>query len=236
MNRILKVLLPNKLLTALSMLWALLTLAAPVPALATFITYTGGSTVEAQWRIDAGGAIPLEDFESYAVGTQFSSLQLLGIGFAELAGGGYPVIYNHSSEPTVTPYGSLQLGNFPNGINTINQYDDMVLFTLPGWQITAVGFYNGDGQSATLVATAYDSANNALGSVGALKGNFAGMISSTPIASVVFDGNTGDGWNHLDGLQTNAITTPVAAVPIPATFWLFSSGLALLMLRRRTFV
>lgn len=107
----------------------------------------------------------------------------------------------------------------------------MVLFTLPGQQITAVGFYNGGGQADTLVATAYDSANNILGSAGAFKGNFAGMVSSTPIASVVFGGLTGDGWNHFDGLQTNAI--PVTAVPVPATFWLFSSGLAFLMLRRR---
>lgn len=185
-------------------------------ASAAFVTYNGNTTAESAWQTDAGSTV-LENFESYAIGTQISSLPALGIGFATLAGGGHPNIYNHGGG---TPHGPLHLGNFPNGINEINRWDDIVLNVLPGSQITALGFWNGDGQSATLVATAYDSSNNVLGSVGAFHGTFAGFVSDTLISRVVFDGNTGDGWNHLDGLQTN-----VTPVPVPAAFWLLLSGI-----------
>lgn len=101
----------------------------------------------------------------------------------------------------------------------------MVLNALPGSEITAVGFWNGDGQADTLVATAYDASDMPLGSVGAFKGNFAGLISDVPISRIVFDRNTGDGWNHLDGLQTNVRS---AVIPEPSTVVLLSSGLAVL--------
>jgi hypothetical protein len=149
-------------------------------------------------------------------------LPTLGVGFDSLAGGGFPHIYNHGGG---TPYGPLQLGNFPNGINEINRWDDIVLYALPGYQIAGLGFWNGDGQSDTLVATAYDNANNVLGSVGEFKGTFAGFISDTAISRVVFDGNTGDGWNHLDGLQT-------AIAPEPVSSTLFLVGAATLGFKR----
>ena len=69
-------------------------------------------------------------------------------------------------------------------------------------------------------ASAYDVNGVCLGEIGADKGRFAGFISDVAISRVVFDGNTGDGWNHLDGLQTNA------TVPIPGAVWLLSSGIA----------
>ena len=115
-------------------------------ALAAFVTYNGGTAVESDWQTDAGTTV-LEDFESYAVGTQISSLPALGVDFDTLAGGGFPVIYNHGGG---TPYGPLHLANFPNGINEINRWDDIVLHVIPGVQITALGFWNGDGQSDPL--------------------------------------------------------------------------------------
>jgi len=183
---------------------------------AAFVTFNGDSTAELNWQAAAGTTV-LENFESYAAGTQISSLPALGISFDQLAGGGYPQAYPFGG----TPHGPMQLGNFPNGINYINQWDDIVVRVLPGYTITALGYWNGDGQRDTLVATAYDAAGNVLGSVGSFKWTFAGFVSDTPIAKVVFSGNTGDGWNHLDGLQTNAVST----VPLPVSLWLFLSGL-----------
>ena len=183
---------------------------------ATFDTFGD----ETEWQNTVAPTV-LENFESYATGSQITELTALGVSFETLAGGGHPHIYNHGAN--TTPYGSRHLGNFPNGINATNRWDDIVLTVLPGTTITALGFWNGDGQSDTLVATAYDASGQALGSVGAYKGNFAGFLSSTAVAKVVFDGNTGDGWNHLDGLQTN--------VPEPASLSLLAIG-GLAMLRR----
>ena len=111
----------------------------------------------------------LEDFESYPVGSQLSGVPALGLGFNTLAGGGTPNIYNHH-ECCVTPYGTKHLGNFPNGINSINRYDDISMYVLDGYEVTALGFGMGDGQADTLVASIYDGSNNFLGTVGAFKG------------------------------------------------------------------
>ncbi|RJP61394.1 MAG: PEP-CTERM sorting domain-containing protein [Candidatus Auribacter fodinae] len=189
-------------------------------ALALFMTYTGGASAESDWKTAAGTTV-LEDFQSYVNGVQISSLPALGVGFYELDGGGYPNAYYFASSGT--PYGSTHLGNFPNGINEINRWDDIVLYVLPGYKITALGFWNGDGQNATLVATAYDASDNVLGSVGAFRNTFAGFVSDAPVYRVVFDGNTGDGWNHLDGLQTNV--TVADSIPEPSTIGLLILGI-----------
>ena len=191
-------------------------------SVAGFITYNGGSDAESVWQT-AAGFTALDDFESYSVGAQISSLPALGIGFDTLAGGGFPTIYNHH-ECCVTPYGTRHLANFPNGINEINRWDDITLYVLPEYQVTALGFWNGDGQRDTLVASVYDASDNLLGSVGAYKGTFAGFISDVAIARVVFDGDTGDGWNHLDGLQTNVAAR--VSIPAPTTLALFFLGIA----------
>ncbi len=198
-------------------------------ATATLLTYNGGIAEEAAWQTAAGTTI-LEDFESYAVGSQLSELLSLGIGFDTLAGGGTPNIYNHH-ECCVTPYGTKHLGNFPNGINAINRWDDISMYVLGGFEITALGFWNGDGQADTLVASIYDLSNNLLGTIGAFKGTFSGFISDVAISRIIFDGNTGDGWNHLDGLQTNAMRA-ASPIPIPGTIALFSIGLLGLMMRK----
>jgi len=199
--------------------FVMLLVAANTNAVAGFITYNGSAVVEANWQ-SAAGATSLEDFQGYSAGTQISSLPALGVGFDVLNGGGYPATYLHHEDNS--PYGRMHLGNFPNGINAINRWDDISLFVLPGYEITALGFWNGDGQRDTLVASVYDASNNLLGSVGAFKGTFAGFISDISIARVVFDGNTGDGWNHLDGLQTNVSSN--ISVPEPATLGLFLLG------------
>ena len=187
---------------------------------ANFAAFNGGSDAESAWRA-AVGPTALEDFESFANNTQIQTLPLLGLTFDELAGGGYPQAYLFGG----TPHGPMHLGNFPNGINAINRWNDIIARPIAGFTLTAMGFWNGDGQADTLVAFAYDRTGNLLGSVGAFKGTFAGFISSSPVAWVRFEGDTGDGWNHLDGLQVNA-------VPEPAAWMLLLSGLGLAALRR----
>ncbi|HHO56183.1 MAG TPA: PEP-CTERM sorting domain-containing protein [Trueperaceae bacterium] len=196
-------------------------------AMAALIIYNGGATVEADWQTAAGTTV-LEDFESYTVGEQLTDLPSLGLGFDTLAGGGTPNIYRHH-ECCVTPYGTNHLGNFPNGINSINRWDDISMYVLDGYEITALGFWNGDGQADTLTASIYDLSNNFLGTVGAFKGTFAGFVSDVAISRVVFDGNTGDGWNHLDGLQTNVVKT----VPEPETMFLLMIGLLGIVMAKR---
>lgn len=186
---------------------------------AAFITYNGTTGAEAAWQAAAGTTV-LENFEGYAAGTQISGLPALGLGFDTLAGGGFPVTYSFGG----TPHGAMQLANFPNGINAVNRWDDIVMHVLPGYTVTALGFWNGDGQNAVMNLYAYDASNNLLGSVGALKGTFAGFTSDVAVARFVFGGNTGDGWNHIDGLQTNA--APASAVPEPSTMLLLGGGLA----------
>lgn len=104
----------------------------------------------------------------------------------------------------------MHLGNFPNGINAINRFNDTIARPTAGFNLHALGFWNGDGQADTLFVFAYGSAGELLGSVGAFKDTFAGFISDVPVAWVRFEGDTGDGWNHLDGLQVNAIPEPNA--------------------------
>lgn len=193
-------------------------------ACAAVMTFNGDSTDEADWQA-AAGATSLENFESYSAGVQISSLPALGLSFDELAGGGYPVTYLFSEGP---PHGPMQLANFPNGIGGSNQFDDIVAHVLPGYEITAFGYWNGDGQSDTLFATAYDESDNVIATIGAFKDQFAGLVADTAIARIVFDGTTGDGWDHMDGLQTNAL-----AVPEPATVWLLVTGCVGLMMYRR---
>ncbi len=206
----------------LCVLFFLLFVALSGNAFAVFMTYNGGSVAESNWQAAAGATV-LDNFESYPVGSQISSLTLLGVGFDPLDGGGLPNIYNHH-ECCVTPYGTRHLANFPNGINETNRWDDIGLYVLPGYEITALGFWNGDGQRDTFMATVYDVSNNILGTVGAYKGTFAGFVSDVAIARVVFDGSTGDGWNHLDGLQTNVSAS--ISVPEPGIFLLFGASVA----------
>ena len=163
----------------------------------TFVTFND----ETAWQ-NASGSTVLEDFESFATGSQISVLPVLGVGFDFLAGGGYPNIYRYTTN--TTPYGRKHLGNFPNGINQINRWDSISMTVLPGATITAVGYWNGDGQNDTLVAVAYDADGQTLGSVGALKGHFAGFLSSVPVARVVFEGNTGDGVINIEDLSLMA--------------------------------
>jgi len=196
-------------------------------ALASFVTFGGGVVEEANWRT-AVGNYALEDFELYPQGTQIMSLPALGIRFDELSGGGFPQAYLFGG----TPYGPMHLGNFPNGINSINQWDDTVVHVLPGWTIYGFGFWNGDGQADTLVARAYDASGNLLGSVGAFKDTFAGFFSDVPVESLVFDGNTGDGWNHLDGLQTGF---QHSAIPEPRTIVILLAGLFALAYQRHKY-
>jgi len=198
-----------------SMLFSALILLSSTSAWSAFISYSN----ESNWQIAAGSTV-IEDFQSYTAGTQLASLPALGLGFDVLSGGGFPATYQHFAN--TTPYGRMHLGNFPNGINAINRYDDMSMYVLSGQIITALGFWNGDGQNAVMTAEIYDQSNNLLGTIGALKGTFAGFTSSVSIGRVVFLGNTGDGWNHIDGLQTNVISS---AVPEPSTFLLMALGL-----------
>jgi hypothetical protein len=69
------------------------------PASALFLTFQGGAPAHASFQA-ASGATNLGTFDSYAVGTQISSLPLLGIGFDEIAPGLYPGDYLHNVDNT----------------------------------------------------------------------------------------------------------------------------------------
>ena len=177
------------------------------------------------------GAVALENFEGYLAGTPISSLPGLGVAFDPLAGGGQPSTYLHPVDNT--GYGRMHLANFTNNNPTAYpRNNDIVLTVASGYLITALGFWNGDGQSSIYRADIYDASNNVtpVDFVQALSPTFAGFISDTAITKVVFLGNSvnGDGWNHLDGLQTNA-----TVVPLPAAAWLLLSALGALGLMRR---
>ena len=203
--------------------------AAPLTATASFTVYRGGLAVEAQWRKDAG-MTQLDTFESYAIGAQIAALPALGLQFDRLQGGGFPVIYLHGEDDT-HPYGQKHLGNFPNGINDINRFDDIIGRVTAGSVITAIGFWNGDGQDDTYVLTVFDIVGKSLGTIGARKGTFAGFISDNPVDHVSWEGHTGDGWDHLDALQTNV---HAALVPEPQLLGL--TALAILLCGRRRLI
>jgi hypothetical protein len=178
-------------------------------AVAALQVFQGGTVEESQWRAAAGSTV-IETFEGFAEEAQILSLPSLGVAFEELKGGGFPAIYQHF-EANVTPHGDKHLGNFPNGINAVNRYDDLSMRVASGKIITGVGYWNGDGQQDTMIAEIFDLSGNLVGSVGAFKGTFVGFIADEPVGRVVFRGATGDGWNHIDGLQTNPIPEPTTA-------------------------
>ncbi len=190
-----------------SLLAFVLSLSSPC-ALAAFSTFHD----EAAWRV-AAGPTALEDFESFIEGTQIHSLPKLHLAFDELAGGGFPQAYLFGG----TPYGPMHLGNFPNGINAINRFNDIIARPTNNFQLHSLGFWNGDGQADTYFVFAYGANGQLLGSVGAFKDTFAGFVSDEAVSFVRFDGHTGDGWDHLDGLQVN--------VPEPSTFMLMILGI-----------
>lgn len=217
---------------------ALLALFVSICASATAFTTAASAAVvkyssEASWQTALGGpgAVALENFEGYLAGTPISSLPGLGVAFDPLAGGGQPSTYLHPVDNT--GYGRMHLANFTNNNPTAYpRNNDIVLTVASGYLITALGFWNGDGQSSIYRADIYDASNNVtpVDFVQALSPTFAGFISDTAITKVVFLGNSanGDGWNHLDGLQTNA-----TVVPLPAAAWFLLSALGALGLMGR---
>lgn len=224
----------------LFMLVAAILCATASDTLAAFTGYTGGVTAEGNWQTAAGTTV-LENFDGFASGNQIQTLPALGVGFDAIDPGLglFPGIYLHSVANT--PSAPLQLSNMPSGLPTATyRYADIELYVLPGYTITALGFWNGDPQGVMTI-TVYDAANNVLGNVSAALNipafnpattmAFAGFVSDVPIARVHFEGATGDGWNHIDNLQTNAVRV---VLPEPGTIAIFGFGLAgLAFLRRR---
>lgn len=224
----------------LALLSLLAFVTAAGPASAAFITFTGGTAAETAWRT-AVGTFQLETFDSYGQGNVISSLPALGVSFDLIPPNssgptpGFPAVYVHSVDNT--PSGPQQLSNMPNGgapdANFLNA--DIILRALSGFNITALGFWNGD-PNGPMVISVFDAADNLLGSVSAPAnindGNaFGGFVSDVLFARISFEGTTGDGYNHIDDLQTNA--SRITAVPEPGTVALISLGLFTIAARRR---
>lgn len=199
------------------------------PASAAFMTYQGDLTQETSWRAAAGaGAEPLETFDGFTAGTMIQTLPALGVGFQEIAPGLYPGVYQHGVDNT--PSDPRQLSNMPSGTpNPAYQSADIVLYVLPGFVVTAVGFWNGDPQAA-MTGSVFDASNNLLGTFAAAVAgnatNFAGFTSDVAVHRIVFEGSVGDGYNHIDDLQTNAAHIAIGEVPEPMTLSLLGAGLA----------
>lgn len=210
-------------------------------ASAAFITYQGGAGAQTSWQTAAGaGTEPLETFDGFTAGTMVPTLPGLGIGFEPIAAGLYPGVYQHGVDNT--PSGPLQLSNMPSGTpNPAYQNADIVLYVLPGFELTAVGFWNGDPQAA-MTGSVYDASDTLLGTFAAaspgngtsLTVNFAGFTSDIAVHRIVIEGSVGDGYNHIDDLQTNAARIVTNGVPEPMTLSLLGAGLAgLSWVRRR---
>jgi hypothetical protein len=119
-------------------------------------------------------------------------------------------------------------GNTLISLDIAATYPGMRDFTLPGIGGGISGSFTGDEQSWTL--TAYD--NEA--------GVFGGSINLTDVAGVLT--GTRQFWNEPGLPQifaysynwSNLTGTAIAETPLPATFWLFASGLfALIGLRKK---
>jgi hypothetical protein len=185
-----------------------------------FVTYSGGLAAESDWQAAAGTTV-LETFDSYAGGTQIQILTNLGVGFDPIyQGNQYPGIYIHPVANT--PSQPHQLSNMPDGTpQGAFQNLDIELYVLSGYTITALGFWNGD-PNGPMVITVYDEFDNVLGSVSAPTNpdvafgpstlTFVGFVSDIPFARIHFEGATGDGWNHIDDMQTNWLPEPTGAL------------------------
>lgn len=204
-------------------------------ASAAFITYQGGAGAQTSWQA-AAGTVSLETFDGFTAGTMIQTLPGLGVGFEAIAAGLYPGVYQHGVDNT--PSEPRQLSNMPSGTpNSAYQFADIVLYVLPGFVVTAVGFWNGDPQAA-MTGSVFDASNTLLGTFSASAPgttNFAGFTSDIAVHHIIFEGNVGDGYNHIDDLQTNAARIVTNSnVPEPMTLSLLGAGLAgLSWVRRR---
>ena len=201
------------------------------PAQALFLTFEGGATEHTAFQ-SAAGPTALETFDGFAGGTQISSLPGLGIGFGEIAPGLFPGVYVHGVDNT--PSLPHQLSNMPTGFPQVaHQFADIVILATGVGNLNAFGYWNGD-QQGNMVATAFDADDNVLGSVSAaISGGFAGFVTDGSVARIVFDGNVGDGWNHVDDFET--AFDLFTEVPSPGAALLFALGFAgLVSVRRRT--
>lgn len=177
----------------------------------TFTTYEGGPAAESAWRAAAGGPQVMETFEGYLNHQLIASIPSLHLNLEVNEPFGYPSTYFDSSQHRTGP---MNLGNF-NSATFAGQFADMVIHVDAGYVMTAFAFWNTDPQG-NYVVSAYDSNGNLLGTVSAQTfwtfESFAGFVSSVPVATLVFDGNMGDGWNHIDDVQSRTYASGSAFV------------------------
>lgn len=200
---------------------AVLTLAlgASLSGLGTQRAAASVFTSESAFQAAAGG-VNLQTFDSFAAGTQLTSLPGLGISFGPLTGGVFPSVEASSSGfggTNFTPPNVLFNAVQPQlpGLGPI------VLLPLnSNNRIFAVGYWNTGGDDSTTIRF-FDANNNLLesGTLGTSGLLFLGIVNPTGAARVEIDaGPIGNGFFSIDNLQVRVAPAAVTAVPEPVTF------------------
>jgi hypothetical protein len=189
--------------------------------------FSASYTDENAWRTAVGG-YALENFDAIADNTELSLLPSLGVRFAALNDGSFPTVQSYSRTggiPKSGPHNLLNDADFslpgrgPYRILPLNATESIYgvgLWNVGGDDQLKLSFFNSNGRLIEEVISASGT-------------GFFGIYNALGATSAVIDFVGGNGYAPVDDLQISGTTV----VPVPATFWLFGSGLLALAWFRR---
>ncbi len=182
----------------------------------------------------AVGTLAAETFDSYATGTQISSLPALGIKFDPLAGSGlYPVAW-----PVLSCGGGI--ASSPNALLNSSACSippggqgDIVFRPIDSsYGVIGVGFYNASTDDSLLLSF-FDAADNLIESLSVPGGSpaFIGIVTTTAAARFSIHAFGGNSLFALDNLEV--AVAPISGIPAPGALALLGLGLIGLGAARR---